>query len=653
MASETIGRYAIKSQLGQGGMATVYQAHDPSIKRDVAIKVLPRTFLHDPTFRARFEREAQVVAQLEHSAIVPVYDFGEDDGQPFLVMRLMTGGTLAERIQRGPMSVEEAIPIIERLAGALDRAHRQGIIHRDIKPGNVLFDQDGDAYLSDFGIVKMASSSASVASLTGEGRTIGTPAYMSPEQTQGKHELDGRSDIYALGVILFEMLTGDVPYQADTPIAVAVKHVMEPVPRILEFNRSLPSGFDRVITTSMAKNPEQRYENGKDMAAALREATTEVSLATPSEAPTMDVYEDTLPMDSDQDVVLAEQPALSVPAPAVEAAPQAERSPRRFGCLTTALVGVAVLLVAGATVGGILALTGTLAFGNNQTADRLRNQGADGEEPPPLVSSSVTLVPDSGGEGDTGNAGSPTAEALATEFSSEPSGTILFTCFISGFDEVCSINSDGSNEQRLTTDTATDWYASWSVDGSQVLFSSRRDNVFAVYSMNPSGSSLQRLTQNLGDNFSPDLSPDGTRVAFTADNSDTQNIWVMNSDGTNPTRITHGGGCDSLDPDWSPDGTRIAFASECGGTWELYTMLPNGNDVVQLTSGFDIGGRNDWSPDGTEIAFYALRLGTYEVFIVDIDGSNLRQITVGGDNKAPIGIKLREKVTKGSNSEKI
>jgi hypothetical protein len=263
--NRSIGRYEIKSELGRGGMATVYLGWDPRFRREVAVKVLPREFLHDPQFRARFEREAQTIAMLDHPAIVPVHDFGDEDGLPYLVMRLMTGGSLAARLKQGPLSIAEASRILKRLAPALDEAHSRGVIHRDLKPGNILFDQRDDPYLSDFGIVKLTEATAS---FTGSA-LIGTPAYMSPEQVRGEARIDGRSDIYALGVILFEMLTGKQPYEATTPIGVAFKHVTDPVPRVLDFNPSLSLDTQAVIERAMSKAPEDRFQTAGAMAAAL------------------------------------------------------------------------------------------------------------------------------------------------------------------------------------------------------------------------------------------------------------------------------------------------------------------------------------------------------------------------------------------------
>lgn len=246
-------------------MATVYLAHDPHFNRDVAIKVLPPQFMHDPMFLTRFKREAQTIAALEHEAIVPVHDFGEADGQPFLVMRYLSGGSLVERIARGALPVAEASTIVQRIGLALDEAHGKGIIHRDLKPGNILFDHHGNAFLSDFGIVKLAESTTT---FTGS-NIIGTPAYMSPEQARGDANLDRRSDVYALGAILFEMLSGQQPYQADTPMGMAVKHITEPVPRITSVKQDIPTAYEAIIMQAMDKNPDKRFATAGEFALAV------------------------------------------------------------------------------------------------------------------------------------------------------------------------------------------------------------------------------------------------------------------------------------------------------------------------------------------------------------------------------------------------
>jgi eukaryotic-like serine/threonine-protein kinase len=270
MTLATVGRYQILEELGRGGMATVYKAHDPHFKREVAVKVLPSQLTHDPMFRIRFEREAQTIATLEHPAIVPVYDFGEEDERPYLVMRYMVGGSLSERLQAGPLTTEQAIHILSKLAPALDYAHQNGIIHRDLKPGNILFDAQDNPYLADFGIAKLVESTQT---LTGSA-IIGTPAYISPEQAKGGQAIDGRADIYSLGVILFEMLTGQAPYQADTPVQIIMQHILEPVPMILEVKKDLPIHMQTVIDKAMAKETGHRYATASEMALALTQHTS-------------------------------------------------------------------------------------------------------------------------------------------------------------------------------------------------------------------------------------------------------------------------------------------------------------------------------------------------------------------------------------------
>lgn len=321
MQPEKIGIYEVKSELGRGGMATVYRAYDPRFEREVAVKVLPQELLHaDPQFRLRFEREAKIIAQLEHSAIVPVYDVGESEGQPYFVMRYMNGGSLSERIKAGVFTIDEAIQILSAIAPALDEAHSKGIVHRDIKPSNILFDKRGNPYISDFGIAKL--SQAQSGNVTGSA-IIGTPAYMAPEQAQGI-EVDGRADIYALGIILFEMLTGKQPYEADTPMAVAIKHITDPVPQIRQSNPKLPEGMETIIQKAMAKNKNDRFSSAVDMTNALREVARNITTklqaspvsasSTPPAAPTVKAEEKVLPPKKTFNLVFVILPIIVVAA---------------------------------------------------------------------------------------------------------------------------------------------------------------------------------------------------------------------------------------------------------------------------------------------------------------------------------------------------
>ena len=315
MTRETIARYEIKSELGRGGMAVVYLAYDPNFRRNVAIKLVSVNLQENLVFRERFEREAQLIARIEHPAIVPVYDFGEQDNQPYLVMRYMPGGTLTNKIKEGALAFDYASQIISQIAPALDAVHTQQVVHRDLKPGNILFDSFGNPAISDFGI---AHFTAATTDLTGSA-IIGTPSYMSPEQVRGDGDLDGRSDVYALGVILFEMLTGRGPFHAATPLSVALKHITDPVPSIRSFRPDLPREVELILYKAMAKDREMRYASASELASELRAIVgtfqeNGISAPTPGRIPHGE--EKSTEVDVDED----SQPALdSSSAPALEA----------------------------------------------------------------------------------------------------------------------------------------------------------------------------------------------------------------------------------------------------------------------------------------------------------------------------------------------
>ena len=278
LVGQTLGSYRVIEQIGIGGMATVYKAYQPSMDRYVAIKVLPAVLSRDAAFLKRFQREAKVVARLEHKHILPIYDYGEQEGLTYLVMRYVEAGTLKDRLAAGRLDLTETSRIIAQVGAALDYAHRLGVIHRDVKPSNVLIDSQGDAYLTDFGLARMVESSDQ---LTATGVGVGTPAYMSPEQGQGL-KIDHRSDIYSLGVMLYEMVTGQVPYQAETPMAVVLKHITEPLPLPRQFVPDLPEEVERVILKALAKKTEDRFQMVREMVEALDLAVQTATAAVPT-----------------------------------------------------------------------------------------------------------------------------------------------------------------------------------------------------------------------------------------------------------------------------------------------------------------------------------------------------------------------------------
>ena len=268
----TLGKYRLVEKLGQGGMAQVYKAYQADLDRYVAVKVLHPHLTGDEDFGARFRREARAVAALEHPNIVRVYDFDADQGVAFLVMEHLAGASLKSLLRdldcRGErMDLSEIVRIVSALADALDHAHRQGVVHRDFKPANVIMTPEGRPVLTDFGIARMVDATT----ITESGGTLGTPAYMSPEQGKGEPG-DARSDIYALGVLLYQLCTGRVPFDADTPYAIILKHITAPLPSPRSLNPDLPEAIERVILKALAKDPGDRFQTAGDLGRALRAA---------------------------------------------------------------------------------------------------------------------------------------------------------------------------------------------------------------------------------------------------------------------------------------------------------------------------------------------------------------------------------------------
>ncbi|NBD34792.1 MAG: protein kinase [Chloroflexi bacterium] len=265
----TIGRYEVEEQLGEGGMAVVYAAHDPYVRRQVAIKVLAYQWTTDELFREYFQREAEVIAALEHECIVPVFDFGWHGVQPYIVMRYMAGGSLEDQLRDTSMPLSTIAAIIGRVAEGLDAAHASDIIHRDVKPSNVLFDNDEKAYLSDFGLAKLLARTGA----GDEGWLVGTPEYMSPEQVRGE-EVDGRADIYGLGALLYRVLADEVAFPGETTTLRVQAHVEKPAPDLTKIRPDLQSAWGEIIRKAMAKAPEDRYATAGELAQEVQEVAS-------------------------------------------------------------------------------------------------------------------------------------------------------------------------------------------------------------------------------------------------------------------------------------------------------------------------------------------------------------------------------------------
>lgn len=264
----SLGRYRVIEQLGRGGMATVFKCHDPNLDRHVAVKVLPSYYTEDPTFVGRFAQEARTVASLNNPNILQIFDFGDDKGFTYIVTEMVSGGTLEDKLTGDPLPIEDVLRYMRPLAQALDYAHASGIIHRDLKPANVLLSEDDRPILADFGLARMLESAVR---FTQANQALGTPEYMAPEQAMGA-DADHRSDLYAVGILLYQMILGQTPFKADTPAATLMAHVHRPLPLPSTINPDIDSNVEALLLKALAKDPEDRYQSTTEMIQALEEA---------------------------------------------------------------------------------------------------------------------------------------------------------------------------------------------------------------------------------------------------------------------------------------------------------------------------------------------------------------------------------------------
>jgi len=363
---QMLGNYRIINQIGQGGMATVYKAYQPSMDRHVAVKVLPSQLAESKEFVARFQQEARTIARLEHPHILPVFDYGESDGTAYFVMRYLEAGTLKDRMVAGrPLPLDEIDRLFTQLTDALSYAHSHGVIHRDLKPANALVDSNGNLFLTDFGIAKLLESASP--RLTQTDAIMGTPAYISPEQAQAQ-TVDQRSDIYSLGIILYEMVTGRVPFTADTPLAIILKHISDPMPLPSLIKPDIPASIEQVILKALAKEPQDRFATAAEFLSAWKRALDEKD-SMPRPAKTISA------------------PGSSPPTlrPVTQAAPQSGRS---AGWVVGCLVGICLLLAVG---GGAIFLASnwqSLPFGATDVPPPTFTANI----PPPTVTANFPLA---------------------------------------------------------------------------------------------------------------------------------------------------------------------------------------------------------------------------------------------------------------------
>jgi dipeptidyl aminopeptidase/acylaminoacyl peptidase len=624
VSARRVGKYEIIQEVGRGGMAVVYKAWQPSLERHVALKVLPEYFQHDPEFLARFRREARAAARLNHPNILYVYDVGEEDGVHYIAMEYLEGGSLGDRLVAGSLSIDEIQGILAQVAAGLDYAHARGFFHRDIKPGNILFTDDGRPKVADFGIARPTDETG----LTRTGVLMGTPEYMAPEQAEGK-TLDHRVDLYALGVVVYQMLTGRVPFRRTTPHAVlhAVIYESHTPPR--QVRAEVEPAVESVVLKALAKRPDQRFQTGKAFAQASRRTRGGVAVQVPPVA----------------DLAPERQPPTRPTARYLAVAAGI------VAAILLALVGFLALTSMGPgtpTTGSGDATGTTVALLNQaQTATAAAAAGRSTEDAFRATEESLLAT----AEMLDGRSATVTAEAVerarltATAEAAHRAATETAIAAATGMDIAVrqTANALATQRARKATQTAevrptethtpappTRTFTPVRKVGSRIAFATERDGNSEVYVMNENGGGLVNLSKNPAPDLRPRWSPDARRILFASERSGYRDVFVMNADGSgqlNPTN--HPAGDDR--PWWSPDGRRIVFESDRTGDWEIYVMNADGSGQANLTNNTATDLQPAWSPAGPRIVFYSNRDGNPELYVMNADGGG--QTRLAGSEK--------------------
>ncbi len=631
MSDELIGKrfgnYEITELVGRGGMASVYRAFQLSMNRTVALKVLPKQFLNDDNYMQRFNREVQIVSQLEHRSIVPVHDYGEEDQQPYIVMRYMSGGSLDDMLKTGPLTAEQMVDILAQIGPALDYAHSKNVLHRDLKPSNVLLDDNGGAFLTDFGIARILGETSGTITTQG---VVGTPAYMSPEQAQGQ-PLDNRSDLYSLGIMMFELMTGRRPFDADTPYGVAVQQVTTAPPSPRSFNEMISPAFEQVILRLLNKNREDRYPDAATLLSAAQSAVKQPNLhdTQPGIRPPKITSDITAPI-TPPDVFI--QPIAAVNQP-IQTPPPYTPSPSTPPPYTGQSVHSSQpvmpvvqeerkanlflnLLVGGGLGCGLLVLIVGLGWLGINALTEYQNRIAADE------TAAVT----------------ETATEVGTR-TSIPRSTLDPTS------QAAMNERLGTGTPDLTNPTATEFtqlgtrplptlLPEFRGLNDSLIYVAELDGNIDIYRRSLLANTINRLTTHEAMDTAPSASPDGNWIAFISNRSGQWNLFMMSNIGGGVTQLTDND-VPNLAPVWSPDGEWIVYTSDTNGddSFDLYRIRPDGTDQTLIYASDERISCPNFNEQGDLILF---SIGTpnnaqsWRLAQVDVEGNRFEYLTASG-----------------------
>jgi serine/threonine protein kinase len=583
-----IGNYRILGELGQGGMGAVYHAIHVTQGHHVALKVLTPLLANNDDFSNRFLRETEVMRRLRHPYIVQLYEAGRAVGILYIAMELLEGGSLADRLSKGrPLDLSIAVLGLSQVASALDYAHCQGVVHRDVKPSNILFARDGRAVVGDFGIAALAGASR----LTQTGAAIGTPEYTSPEQARGLAQPDGRADIYSLGVVAYQMFTGRLPFERENSWAVLLAHLNEPPPPLQRWNPTVSLAVQTAVLRALEKSPDRRYATMGQFAHAVAAAAGATNSVPPLVYP---------------------HPRTPTPRP--------DTAPSHTGKGIWPVAGLAIFALVAAVLLAISGSSDTRQMASLPVIGPLIAFEADKDGNKEIYATDLTGQPSwrltNHPAMDWGPSWSPDGSRLA--FVSDREGATTINV----------MNRHGQDLRRLMQGVAQDSGPVWSPDGRQIAFDSNRSGNLDIYVINTDGTGMVPLTRHPANDGDPAWSPDGNQIVFESDRDGNFEIYAMRADGAGVRRLTTASGRDFA-PVWAPDGKRIVFECQRDGE-EICIMNADGSQSRRLTTDAYRDLQPNWSPDGRQIIWTRQNpvTGVWSLYVMDSDGQDIRPLRV-------------------------